>query len=108
RPLTFKPFYTKHKDKTLRGVQIYITDSARANLLSLQFILMDVHNELYPDKNPFTLAEKSRISMFDKVCGGDEVRKAFTRRMKYEDVKPFLDGQVEAFRAKARKYYLYQ
>ena len=78
------------------------------NLLSMQFLFMQVHHELYPDKNPFTLADSSRISMFDKVAGTDRVRQLFTKRMRYEDVKPFLEKDVEGFRGKSAKYWLYK
>lgn len=107
RPITYKPYYTKNEGKTLQGVQIYITDPARANLMSIQYRLMEAHQKLYPDKNPFELAEKSRISMFDKVSGGPQLRELFTKRMKYADVEPFLRKQADAFRTTAKKYYLY-
>ncbi len=107
RPLVFKPYYFTHKDKEMRGVQIHITDPREANLTALQFIVMDVHNQLYPDKDPFQLCKPSRLDMFDKVCGGAKVRELFTKRMKYDDVKSFLDKDVAAFRAKAKKYWLY-
>lgn len=107
RPLVFKPYYFTHKDQELHGVQLYFTDPTAVNLTSLQFILMDVHHQLYPDKNPFTLCKPQRHDMFDKVCGSAQVRELFTRRMAYADVQPFLDKDVESFRAKSKKYYKY-
>jgi uncharacterized protein YbbC (DUF1343 family) len=107
RPLIFKPYYFHYKDQELPGVQLYITDSAAVNLTSLQFIMTDVHNQMYPDKNPFQLCRPQRHDMFDKVCGSDKVRKMFTERMAYADIKNFLDKDVESFRARAKKYYKY-
>lgn len=107
RPLTFKPFYGKHKDKFLNGVQVYFTDYGKAHLMSIQFLLLQVHHQLYPGKNPFALADTSRLKMFDKVCGTDKVRNQFTQRMQYDDIRPLLTRDVETFRAKSRRYYLY-
>jgi uncharacterized protein YbbC (DUF1343 family) len=107
RPLTFKPYYTKHKDKSLNGVQIYITDFDKAHLMSLQFLCMQVHHQLHPDKNPFELADNSRITMFDKVAGSDQVRKLFTKRMTYEDIRAYLQKDIETYRNTARRYFLY-
>ena len=107
RPLTFKPFYGKHQGKELHGVQIHMTDYSKLNLMSLQFLFLQAHNELYPDKNPFVLADSSRILMFDKVAGTDQVRKLFMQKMSYDDVKEYLNKDVKDFRKKSRKYRLY-
>ncbi len=108
RPISFRPYYGKYKDKVLNGVQIHITDYSAVDLMSVQFICMQVHNELYPDKNPFMLADSSRIRMFDKVAGSDQIRKLFTQRMKFEDIRAYLQKDVAAFREKSRRYYLYK
>ncbi len=107
RPISFKPFYGRDKDKPLHGVQIHFVDAANANLLRLQFFFLQVHHELYPNKNPFSLAGSSRITMFDKVAGTDQVRIRFQKRMKVEDVAPLLDRDVESFRTVASQYLLY-
>jgi uncharacterized protein YbbC (DUF1343 family) len=107
RPLVFRPYYFTFKDQELHGVQLYFTLPGEVNLTSLQFILMDIHNQMYPDKNPFALCRPQRHDMFDKVCGSPQVRKLFTERMAFADVKDFLDKDVEAFRKQAAKYYRY-
>jgi len=108
RPLVFKPYYFTHKDAQLRGVQLYFNDPARVNLTSLQFIMMDEHNKMYPDKNPFVLCKPQRLDMFDKVCGSPKVRELFTKRMSYADVRGFLDKDVKSFKEQSRKYHLYR
>jgi len=40
-----------------------------ANLMSIQFLFMQVNSELYPEKNPFSLADAGRLRSFDKVAG---------------------------------------
>ena len=107
RPMVYKPYYFTHKDIELHGVQLYFSDPAAVNLTSLQFILMDVHHQMYPDKNPFTLCKPQRHDMFDKVCGSSQVRQLFTEHMAYADLQAFLDKDIRSFRAKAKKYYRY-
>jgi uncharacterized protein YbbC (DUF1343 family) len=107
RPITFKPFYGRLKDKNLSGVQLHITDYEKLNLMSLQFLILQAHNELYPDKSPFSLADSLRIRMFDKVAGSDQVRKMFSQRMQYADVKDCLFKGTETFRTKSKPYLLY-
>jgi uncharacterized protein YbbC (DUF1343 family) len=107
RPLVFKPYYYTHKDVEMHGVQLYFTDPVRVNLMSLQFIMMDVHNQMYPDKNPFQLCKPARLDMFDKVCGSSLVRTKFTEKMSYADVEAFLNKDIDNFRNQSRKYYLY-
>jgi uncharacterized protein YbbC (DUF1343 family) len=108
RPLTFKPFYGRLAGKTVKGVQLHITEYARLNLLSIQFLFMQVHHQMYPDKNPFELADPSRLTMFDKVAGSDRVRKLFGAAMRYDDVKEFLNKDVETFGTRSKKFWLYQ
>jgi uncharacterized protein YbbC (DUF1343 family) len=107
RPTIFNPFYGKFKDRELHGVQVHIEPSLTVNLMSIQFLFMQVNNELYPEKNPFLLADPGRIRSFDRVAGSDSVRLLFTRRMRYEDVKPFLEKGLDAFKEKAKKHMLY-
>jgi uncharacterized protein YbbC (DUF1343 family) len=107
RPTIFNPFYGKFKDKELHGVQVHIAHSSPVNLMSIQFFFMQVNNELYPEKNPFALADPGRLKSFDRVAGSDSVRLLFTKRMMYEDVKPFLEKGLDGFKEKAKKYMLY-
>lgn len=107
RPLTIKPFYGAWEKKELHGVQIHIFDMKKVNLLSLQYLFMQVHNELYPDKNPFKMAKDNRIAFFDKVAGTDKVRKLFSEKMLYSDIKDFLNKDVKPFKTISKKYFLY-
>lgn len=108
RPIILKPFYGKWAKEDIRGVQAHITDFNKVDLMSIQFYFMQANNELYPDKNPFVLADPSRIAMFDKVSGSDQVRILFTKDMKYSSVKDYLSKDIDSFRKKSEKYYLYK
>ena len=46
--------------------------------------------------------------MFDKVCGTDEVRKAFTKSFRVSDIMGLWTSDIPAFRKTATKYFLYQ
>ena len=107
RPIVFTPYYGKFKDKMLRGVQVHIAPGSTAHLMSIQFLFMQVNNEMYPEKNPFLMADPERLRSFDRVAGSDSVRLLFTKRMKYEDLKRFLEKGLDGFRQRAQKHMLY-
>jgi uncharacterized protein YbbC (DUF1343 family) len=107
RPITFNPFYGTQTGKQLGGVQVHITDPSKANLISLQFLMMEAHNELYPTRNPLLMADSAHRAMFDRVLGTNVIRLRFAKRMMYEDVKPYLDKDVDGFKEKSKKYQLY-
>jgi uncharacterized protein YbbC (DUF1343 family) len=107
RPISFKPFYGRFKEKSLGGVQMHLTSTSATHLMALQFLCLQVHHQLYPDRNPFLLADSSRRAMFDKVVGSDEVRTLFVKRMLYSDVEHFLRKDAAAFKRKSAKYLLY-
>lgn len=108
RPISFKPFYGLFKDKMLGGVQLYIIDYHKVDLVSLQFLLLQTHNNLYPEKNPFVMADDSKLEQFDRVVGTDEIRKRFVKWMRYEDIKDYMQKDIATFRSKSSKYWLYQ
>jgi uncharacterized protein YbbC (DUF1343 family) len=88
-------------------VQIHITDPATAPLTLLQFYIMQEAHRLWPEKNLFTMCNPSRHSMFDKVCGTDEVRKTFTKSFRVDDIIGLWTNDIPDFRATASKYFLY-
>ena len=107
RPVTFQPFYGLHAGKTLHGVQLHLADDPAVDLVSLQFLFLQAHHELYPKKNPLEAADPSRVAAFDRVLGTDRVRKLFSQRMRWEDIRGEMTGAVGEFREKSRKYHLY-
>ncbi|MDQ7816973.1 MAG: DUF1343 domain-containing protein [Melioribacteraceae bacterium] len=107
RPISYKANYGVWLDKILRGVQIHFTDIDNVNLLELQFYFMQVHNKLYPEKKIFQLADTTRIRMFDRVMGTDQIRKKFAQRYRVEDIEAYLKKDINPFRELSKKYYLY-
>jgi uncharacterized protein YbbC (DUF1343 family) len=107
RPIHYKPYFSTLEGTMVHGVQIHITDPATAPLTLLQFYIMQEAHRLWPEKNLFTMCNPSRHSMFDKVCGTDEVRKTFTKSFRVDDIIGLWTNDIPDFRATASKYFLY-
>jgi uncharacterized protein YbbC (DUF1343 family) len=108
RPINYKPYYGTASKKNIHGVQIHITDFNSLNLMSLQFLFLQVTHQLYPEKNPFVMADTSRHSMFDKVCGTSYIRNTFSKNFLYSDIKDYLEKDIALFRKRSAKYHLYR
>lgn len=108
RAIHYRPYYGVSKGDLIHGVQVHITDLQKAPLSLVQFYVLQVAHELNPDKNVFEMCDKSRLDMFDKVCGTNKVRLAFEKRFKVEDIVDLWTKDVEPFRNRAKKYYLYR
>lgn len=113
RPINFKPFFTVGPDinkdlNEIHGVQIYITDLDKADLTICQFYFMQVLHELYPDAEIFEANRGRGHRTFDIVMGTDQIRKLFTKRYKVEDMLPYFNKDVAAFKQETSKYYLYE
>lgn len=108
RPIYLKPFYSVGKGEQLQGVQVHITDYARAPLSPLQFLVMQEVARLWPERTVFDHADKGRFAMFDKVCGSHQIRERFTKTNRWEDIRPYWEKDVENFRQVSKKYYLYR
>ncbi len=108
RPINVKPFYAVGKGTDLQGVQIYITDVKEAALTDIQFYVMEVIAEMYPEKAAFKVASDKRYRSFDIVTGSDYFRKTFSENHKFSDIKERWYEDVDSFRELSKKYYLYQ
>jgi uncharacterized protein YbbC (DUF1343 family) len=107
RPQSFKPYYGKQMGKQLYGVQIHILDRAKVNLTNIQLHVIETLIALYPDKNPFLLADSDRNAMFDKVVGTDEVRKRLTEGVSAVSIITSWQNTVDEFMKTRKKYLLY-
>ena len=111
RPINYKPFFALSVavDKSLQevhGVQTYITDPDAANFCLTQFYFLQVIHEMYPNVELFEQNAK-RYNMFDKVCGTKEIRERFIKRYRVEDMADYWNKDVEVFKIRSSKYYLY-
>ncbi len=108
RPIHIKPFYSVAKGENAQGVEIYVTDREAAQLTMIQFYAIQELYKLYPDKKIFEIEEnKSRLRMFDQVCGSKQIRERFGKRYRVEDIIDYWNKDVDSFRAASKKYWLY-
>lgn len=108
RPIFLKPFYATGQGKNFAGVQYYFTNYKSARITEIQFYVMQVMAELYPEKRCFGPETESRFDMFDKVCGTDQIRLLMSKNMKVNDMLPYWQKDEENFKKLSRKYYLYK
>lgn len=108
RPIHLKPYYSVGQGKNYQGVQIYLTDFAKARLSDIQFHVMEVAAQLYPEQKVFDHAPENRFDMFDKVCGSDFIRLEFSKNHRFTDIQSYWTKDEEAFRKFSKKYYLYR
>ncbi|MDO5665200.1 MAG: DUF1343 domain-containing protein [Bacteroidia bacterium] len=108
RPIHLKPYYSVGQGKNYQGVQIYLTDFSKARLSDIQFHVMEVAAQLYPNKKVFDHAPNNRFDMFDKVSGSDYIRKEFSKNHRFSDIQSYWTKDEEAFKKLSKKYYLYK
>ena len=107
RPIHFTPYYSVSRDHVVHGIQVHITDYKKAELSLVQFWVLQECHKLWPDKNVFELCEKSRLDMFDKVCGTNKIRNEFSRTFKVESILPIWNKDIATFKGKVKKYLMY-
>ena len=108
RPMHLKPFYSVGVGTQMQGVQVHLTDYQKVNLSEIQFYVMQVIAQLYPDKAVFANANEKRFDMFDKVSGSNQIRLLFAKNNRFEDIQAYWNKDVEAFKKLSKKYYLYK
>ena len=108
RPINVKPFYSVGAGEHMGGVQIYFTDYEKAHLTSVQFYIMQEIAKMYPDKEVMQNANTGRFRMFDLVTGSNFIREKFTETKQYKDIEAYWNKDVEPFKEKSKKYYLYE
>ncbi|MGE5315344.1 MAG: exo-beta-N-acetylmuramidase NamZ domain-containing protein [Acidobacteriota bacterium] len=106
RALSYKPYYGGMKDKALGGVQIYIQDPAKANLVNVQLYAFETLYALYPEHNLFE-ESRDRNDMFDKVMGTDAVRLALEKKAPAETIIASWKPAIDEFMARRKAYLLY-
>ena len=108
RPIHVKPFYATMVGEYIQGSQVYIMDYQAARLSDVQFYVMQVVAELYPEHAVFANANEKRFNMFDKVSGSNYVREEFSKNNKFSDIKELWTKDEALFKQLSAKYYLYK
>jgi len=107
RPIEYTPYYSIYKGELVKGIQIYITNIEVVDLILIQFHFLEIHNELYPDKNPFELAKNVNLDMFDKAIGTDKIRKKFMEAFLVSDIKSKMINDAYDFKTFKEEFHLY-
>jgi uncharacterized protein YbbC (DUF1343 family) len=105
RPLYWKHYYLRDTKPQFGGVQIHITDPGAVDLTGIQFHVMDLIQQLYPDQKFFG---SKRDDMFDKVCGTDQIRKMFLEGKPAAEIIKFWNSGREQFMRDRAKYLIYR
>lgn len=106
REIHYTPYYAFGQGNHISGVQIYITDYDKIDLMKTQFYILKAIKEVHPDKNVFDVVSEHRKKVFDKVVGSDNPRK-YIEADNFEKLFDYLDKDIESFKKKSLNYYLY-
>lgn len=104
RPTYYRPFYAAFQGETCGGVQVVLTDPRRAELTAIQLHAMDALRAHDPAK---PLIHGKRDEMFDKVCGGDGVRRMINEGRPIEEILAHWRAGIDEFKQRRAKYLLY-
>lgn len=102
---TFTPQSTKGaRNPPFLNQKCYGYDLSNENVEGLTFkYLLDMYH-LFSDKSNFFL----KGNFFDKLCGTDEIRKMIQDGKTEKEIKTFYHKELEEFKAKRKKYLLYE
>ncbi len=107
-PITFSPTKGLFQDEEVNVIQLHISNFEQAELLKIQFYFMVAHDELYPNKNPFKLATKSQLNMFDNALGTDQFRLVFSDDFNINYIEYFLKKIDSNFIEMKKQAHLYE
>lgn len=106
RPTFYKPFYGSLKTQLCQGVQMHYWDPNQVPLMTVSMNLMqEVRTRFGP-----TLFDKipaDKISLFDKVCGGDGLRKHFLQGGTAQAILDSWKPSLARFQELRKKYLIY-
>jgi uncharacterized protein YbbC (DUF1343 family) len=99
RPITYRPYYFKFKDKVLNGVQLHIYDQHKFLPLETGIQMLATINIMYPDKLQFG---KSLETYW-----GNKLRAQLEQKMTAEQITATWKSGLDDFAKKREKYLMY-
>ena len=111
RQINYTPYYGIFKGQPVEGVEMFVTDRAKASLTPVQFHVMQKLHEMYPKQSPLTPTEanKNNIKMFDNVVGSKEIRRQLLKNnYKAESILRIWNRDNQRFNTKKQRYHLYE
>lgn len=111
RPIHYTPYYGIFKGVPVKGVEVYVTDPASAQLTTVQFYVMQELHQMCPKQSPLsaTAANKNSLRMFDKVVGDKDIRTELLHNgYKVESILPLWNKGTQRFNQVKQRYHIYQ
>lgn len=111
RPVHYTPYYGIFKTQHVKGVEVFITDNAKAELTTVQFYVMQEIHKMYPRQSPLTAtaANKNNIKMFDNVVGSKKIReKLIQNNYDVETILSIWNKDTQRFNETKQRYHLYE
>ncbi|MCX7920114.1 MAG: DUF1343 domain-containing protein [bacterium] len=99
RPITYRPYYFKFKDKILNGVQLHVYDWHAFRPLETAIQMLATINLMYPDKI------QPRKSF--ETYWGNKLREQLQQRMTAEQIIATWQPGLQEFAKKRAKYLMY-
>ena len=103
KPFTLHFNATKEEEGILLREFLSRKRVSKAALTDIQFYVMEVIAEMYPEKAAFKVASDKRYRSFDIVTGSDYFRKTFSENHKFSDIKERWYEDVDSFRELSKK-----
>ncbi len=107
RKTAYKPFYGWGKDQVCGGVQVMRTGETPAPFAGT-VALLTVLRDAYPARNLIPPDTSSKWNMFDKVCGGDGLRRALAAGRSYEQIVEGWNDGLRRYLSRREEYLLYE
>ncbi len=107
RRIAYKPFYGMSSGSMCYGVQLVRTAERSAPFTATIAILATLR-DAYPTRRVLEGVAEDRWKMFDKVCGGDAIRRALLRGDDAESIIASWQPGLRDYIARREDYLLYE
>lgn len=105
REAYFNPTFSKYKDETVGGIQLYIEDPKRFSPILTGLTIIQKTRELYPEK--FSWRKDGDSYWIDKLTGTDQVRQQIDQGKSPKKIVQSWKIEEKSFEKQRRRYLLY-
>ncbi|SFS86463.1 exo-beta-N-acetylmuramidase NamZ family protein [Marininema halotolerans] len=105
REAAFTPTFSKYQGETVKGIQIYVTDSDRFRPVLTGLTIIQTVKELYPED--FAWRKDGDNYWIDKLTGSDRVRKGMDQGESAHAMEVIFKRELEPFKHLRKPYLLY-
>lgn len=109
-PVYFKPEFSKFEDEVCNGILVHPGNPDLFESFAVYYEIIRLANHFYPEhfkwKEPPYEFEYERPPI-DMICGSDIIRKSIAENTPFEELRPPVDSQIQAFGQQVSDYLLY-